>query len=352
VLTWLITHWLWLAGGALLAALAGRWWFRYRSRRRLFRKAVGIFVGAQIPIEISTPQAETVPAPAPAAPAPSEASQTDAASAVVPTGVTLDNVHFTVTAPASIPPDSTFELRFWAHLESQSQTVLERAERIQGGGVLVTSEGPFRIAQGARLSIRLALPSLEVKTSHKAFYWVGEIGLATFVIDVPPDAKIGPHFAVASVRVNGSQVARIEFLLMIQIAKREPISLPAKLITFKTAFASYATEDRDAVLARVQGIQKVLPGLDVFVDVLKLRSGEYWEQRLWQDIPAKDVFYLFWSVKAKSSPWVEKEWRCALEKKGLDFIDPVPLQSPEIAPPPPELAAKHFDDPLLAFMGR
>jgi hypothetical protein len=67
-------------------------------------------------------------------------------------------------------------------------------------------------------------------------------------------------------------------------------------------------------------------------------------------IPEADVFYLFWCRHAKSSSWVEKEWRCALNKRGLDFIDPVPLESPEDAPPPLELAAKHFNDPLLAFL--
>jgi len=37
------------------------------------------------------------------------------------------------------------------------------------------------------------------------------------------------------------------------------------------AFASYAGEDRVEVLKRVQGIQKAVPTLEVFVDVLKLR---------------------------------------------------------------------------------
>jgi hypothetical protein len=38
------------------------------------------------------------------------------------------------------------------------------------------------------------------------------------------------------------------------------------------------------------------------------------------------------------------------EVNNRDFIDPVPLEGPEYAPPPRELAAKHFNDPLLAFM--
>jgi hypothetical protein len=46
---------------------------------------------------------------------------------------------------------------------------------------------------------------------------------------------------------------------------------------------------------------------------------------------------------------VEKEWRCALEARGIDFIDPVPLESPDIAPPPIELVELHFNDWELAY---
>src|SRR6202030_1216765 len=104
------------------------------------------------------------------------------------------------------------------------------------------------------------------------------------------------------------------------------------------------------VLARIQGMQKVAPELDVFLDVLHLRSGQDWASRLQTEIPARDVFYLFWSSDASRSAWVEREWRCALETRGLDFIDPVPLASPREVPPPAELASKHFNDWVLAFM--
>ena len=68
-------------------------------------------------------------------------------------------------------------------------------------------------------------------------------------------------------------------------------------------------------------------------------------------IPEKDVFYLFWSENAQRSEWVEKEWRCALDTRGIEFIDPVPLVSPKQVPPPPELARHlHFNDWQLAFM--
>ena len=98
---------------------------------------------------------------------------------------------------------------------------------------------------------------------------------------------------------------------------------------------------------------KVLPDLDLFLDVASLRSGERWEERLHQEIARRDTLYLFWSHAASRSPWVEREWRTALALKGVAGIDPVPLDSPEDVPPPIELAQHlHFNDWLLAFRRR
>jgi hypothetical protein len=97
-------------------------------------------------------------------------------------------------------------------------------------------------------------------------------------------------------------------------------------------------------------VSKVAPELEVFLDVARLRSGQDWQTELRRVIHRSDIFYLFWSRSAKRSKWVNWEWRCALQEHGLGFIDPVPLASPTSVPPPPELASKHFDDWVLAFM--
>ena len=47
-----------------------------------------------------------------------------------------------------------------------------------------------------------------------------------------------------------------------------------------SAFASFSGRDRKDVLGRVQGITKVCQDLDVFVDVLSLRSGQDWEVQI------------------------------------------------------------------------
>ena len=87
--------------------------------------------------------------------------------------------------------------------------------------------------------------------------------------------------------------------------------------------------------------------LDVFFDVDSLRSGDDWELALHEEIKRRDVLFLCWSHFARESKWVDAEWRYALEQKGADCIEPVPIESPDICPPPAELSFKHFNDKLL-----
>jgi len=314
------------------------------------------------PLEFYAPG--TAPATAPEAPhghesAPLETGSDPLPREEVPLSLSLssDAVHFTVTAPSTVVPDSTFELNFWAHLEGQREEVIERAQRIlSSSNLLLRSEGPFELPRGARLRIKISVPEFNIEPDHKPLLWVGEIATAAFIVYVPPGARYGSRRGRASVRLNGLQIATMDFLLFVgepgDQGSYSVIHAPTlETHIHKTAFASYASEDRDQVLARVQGLEQ---HLKVFVDVVNLRSGQLWEQELWSVIKQSDVFYLFWCRHAKKSEWVEKEWRCALRHRGLEFIDPVPLEpfdkkNKELQPPE-ELAAKHFDDPILAFM--
>jgi hypothetical protein len=210
------------------------------------------------------------------------------------------------------------------------------------------SQGPVELQRGTTLNIELSVEGLVVAPAMKTLLWKGRVGNALFLVDVPRGASHGSRKCVAFIRVHETEIARIDFVLTVGTRSGRAQRVDATIARHKSAFASYASPDRQLVISRVQGIKKVAPNLDVFIDVDSLRSGTYWEQEIERRIPESDVFYLFWSRRARQSVWVEKEWRLAYSAKGLDFIDPVPLESPELAPPPPELAAKNFREPLLA----
>jgi hypothetical protein len=106
----------------------------------------------------------------------------------------------------------------------------------------------------------------------------------------------------------------------------------------RRVFASYASADLPNVLARISAVAAWDKGLDIFYSWLDLVEGEDWEGRLEKELSLREVLLLFWSRNAKASKWVDWEWRTVLRMKGLKAIQPMPIEPPEIAAPPEELA--------------
>lgn len=281
------------------------------------------------------PAAETIPPVPPAPPRP------DLETAI---GPDPDLVHFSVTAPARLAPEKAFELLVWAHLEAQREEMLRRAHAVQGEDLTIKTKGPASIQRNTQLTVRIGFEGAKVEPEEDTVFWAGEIANATFL--VTPEAGVTSLSGRATIHAAGIRIAQILFTLGVD----EDLNQDEQL--HQSAFVSYASKDRDEVLRVIQGLQKVVPNMDIFLDVATLRAGEDWEARLWREVPAQDVFYLFWSQSARESEWVEKEWRCALETRGVEFIDPIPLETPDLAPPPQELSKKHFNDWTLAFRKR
>ena len=291
-------------------------------------------------------RAPVFPPPVPPAPA---ASIVFPAVASPHLPAVTQKVDFTLAAPSAIAPGVPFELFIWAHESQERSRILARSRDEMGTSDLLTrTKGPFRIADGTMIGIRLSIPGVVIQDPEDSLVWDGESTCALFVVTLPQSAQQSSWPGVAYIHVAGVQIARISFVLTVHSASM----LEASSMKHRKAFASYASADRDVVLARIQGIRKVAPDLEIFLDVMSLRSGQNWEKELWRVIPASDIFYLFWSVNARESRWVAMEWRCALHERGLEFIDPIPLQSPREAPPPSELKALHFNDWMLTLMKR
>jgi hypothetical protein len=214
------------------------------------------------------------------------------------------------------------------------------------------SKGPVQVERGATMQIWLQIPDFGVEDMEDTIYWTGQVGNSTFPVTVPHNASVGYHHGMASIFVGGLQIARLYFDLEVGSEVNEADDITSDVTRIKSAFASYASEDRNEVLARIQGMLKILPDLDIFLDVASLRSGDDWEDRIMKAIAQRDILYLFWSLAASRSQWVEKEWRTALATRGLEFIDPVPLDAPSEAPPPPELNRLHFGEWTHAYRTR
>ena len=261
-----------------------------------------------------------------------------------------DNVRFSVTCPVTVTLDQACVLDVWVHSPNDLETVLTwvRADPRARSNIALRSKGPVALTRGTTLTVKLDVASLGW-SGEDTVGWTGEVGNASYSFVVPASASTGDHAGSAHILVAGMPIARMSFLVTVGPAPGTVDDVTSRQRRVTSAFALYAAEDRDEGLARIQGMLSVVPDLDIFVDVMSLRSGERWEERLEQEILNRDVLYLFWSGAARRSPWVDREWRIALRTKGLDGIDPVPLEPPHISPPPQELASLHFNEWTLHF---
>jgi hypothetical protein len=130
----------------------------------------------------------------------------------------------------------------------------------------------------------------------------------------------------------------------------DPVAIGAR--RYRKAFISYASKDRNRVLARVQMLKPL--GVEYFQDVMHLSPGDRWAKQLYRHIDDCDVFYLFWSSNAKASEWVMKEVQYAYSLKHDDDdappkIQPVPIEGPPPVAAPAGFEWLHVDDPVLYF---
>jgi TIR domain-containing protein len=256
-----------------------------------------------------------------------------------------DAVEFAISNPAAVKLGTPFVVDAWAFKPSDRPIAKQRALELLSADALFRSGASAAIPQGKKLKFELHASHWSIEPKFQVMVWTGHVGSVSFRVRPDSDVPSGIVSAICKITARGLRLGEIHFDLKLADKQGENEISPAKRLT---AFASYASQDRSEVLARVQGIQKFV---DVFMDIRNLAAGDLYPSRLLAQIDESDVLYLFWSRHAARSKWVEKEWRYALRERGVEFIDPVPLVDPREVPPPSELAGQmHFNDWTLAFL--
>jgi hypothetical protein len=340
------------SGGGLIRAFTG-----------LFRRSEPAPPASSQAVHTPSAPPPAVPAVQPAQPAPAPPSPVTALSgprvATPPATNTGEpretpqaRVDFSVYAPSSVQPGSSFLLNVWACLPGQRAEMVERAtgpsrkvEAGSRGGILLPSETP--------LLLRLSLDGFSLDNPIEPFAWHGQVTNVSFLVSAPAQLAPGAYPGQVQLLDGGMLIGKFYFEVVVAVAQAAGATAPAKQAELRSewmrsAFASYASPDREKVVQRVQGITAA--GVNVYLDVASLRTGHEWEKQLFDAIESADVFYLFWSSFARVSKNVEREWRTALDKKGLAFIHPIPLEDPRLALPPDELRSLHFNDIYLAIL--
>ena len=123
-------------------------------------------------------------------------------------------------------------------------------ETQEGKEIRVRSKVGVRVARGAVMSVDLAIRGLEVEDPEETMIWDGEITNASFPVTVPREAAVGTYPGAAVIRVDRVLLTKIHFVVRVggQESRQPQQTAPAR--RYRTAFASYASQDRDDVLAR------------------------------------------------------------------------------------------------------
>lgn len=256
-----------------------------------------------------------------------------------------DPIQTSVFSDKQVRLGEWFTLSIWIHLKSDSKEVQESALEL-GKDTLAGRTRIATVPEGTLITLSLEPKFLQTSddsgtaqpTLTKHLVWDGTPSDLTFIVKCPGAYSYPKIYETILIRANGVPLGEltIEIWPASDVAK-----VLAKLAKFKSAFASYARVDAEAVIPRLQTITKLLPDLDLFWDVEGLRSGDKWRETLAKEITSRDRFYLFWSANAAVSQWVEAEWRLALSSGEPPYIDPFPLDR---TPPPEELSSLQFND--------
>ena len=257
----------------------------------------------------------------------------------------LDQVEFTALAPKTLVKgdDSIISIVMY---EEAFRHIIDEIKNDADVPMRENKGGVHEVKRGSSIKIVLTSEDIELEDNTETMTWCGGYLNFTFPVSLPEDySKSNVRFK-AILYVDDLPVTKLNFNAKCMSQLEQKLEIIRKDVL--SAFVSYASQDRARVLATVQGMKSIAPKMDIFVDITRLKSGDEWDEALCEEIIRRDIFFLFWSLSASQSKWVEKEWRYALENKGDECIEPVPIEPQGECPPPPEeLSHKHFNDPLL-----
>ncbi len=265
----------------------------------------------------------------------------------------LKDVWLSTAAPPQVARNSKFVARFSAYTEEYRSQVTKAVIAEAPEAKLHLDLHTCQWEPGTKVTVTLSAEPLHVEEPSQPFVWNGKWEILKFDVSAPDSITEGRFILRFDVFVEGLKIAKLRPELKIvhsQTAEKEERELEIVTAPDK-AFASYASPDRREVLGRIRSLQ-IFTRIDVFLDCLSIHPGEPWKDRIKDEIADRDIFWLFWSRNALQSEWVDWEWRTALAGRTLDYIQPHPLEGPDVAPPPTELAALQFGSLYESFLSQ
>jgi len=268
-----------------------------------------------------------------------------------------DDVEFTVYRPGRAAPEGVNQLLFFAHLgqprpdappgtPSPRQIVEKQAAEAlgedQASAYQATSGVPASrpVPRDELLTVMPLVEGCAFEPVQAALRWRGPVHRLDFRFTVQPGMEGADLRGAVLVQFLGTVVlAEIPVVVHVGDDAVETLVPTPPVRPYRRIFPSYSRRD-SAVIEAFRHYAAAF-GDEYLQDVLRLRSGEDWRQRLRELIDQADVFQLFWSTASSGSDEVRLEWSHALSLDRPGFIRPLAWEDP-LPPIPEPLQDLHF----------
>ena len=251
-------------------------------------------------------------------------------------------INYALIAETEIKRNTNFVIDFVMYEDDYSAIIEKVKDEYKEPSV---KSGAIRdVEKGSPITVKLSSPDLPNLHDEETFVWRGKYERCSLSGFVDKNCSSDNILLVVEVFVYTLKVTTIKTPIdLSHLNINKILSLIKEDV--KKIFFSYSSSDRDEVIDIVEKIHSIFGNqIDYFVDVLSLRAGDKWEEKIYQEIDSSDTFCLVWSENAYHSVWVDREWHYALKTKGLSAFNPINLESnnPAGAPIPEELSSVHF----------
>ncbi len=266
--------------------------------------------------------------------------------------LTLEDLQFTAFHPRVVSIETWNTLLVYAYIESALQAIHADASKFQDelgpfpGKVDALASHP--VTRGIQITIVPTCQGVTFNPERVSFIWIEDWYQEKFRFQA--DRRLVGSTRNGDITIYAGPLIIASLKIWLRFVEQP--SLPSvednsnrtetsSAYYYRRIFTSYSHADSPVVLA-CRNTYKAL-GLDVLIDIDKLRSGEYWNTALMRMIDTCDLFQLFWSARSAQSQYVRQEWQYALQHyKGEGFFRPVYWEKPLITPPG-ELSHLHFE---------
>ena len=236
-----------------------------------------------------------------------------------------ENVQFTVFRRSTIRPEQWYPLLVFAHLSERRPDappdepdpiaeVQAQARQVLGEAIAdfraATEDSGYAVAREGELRFVPHMEGVTFNPPERRLLWTESVHREDFRMRA--DGSLHGRVARGAVSVFNGNLLLAEVQVSIRVDRDAADSTHEETHArpYRRIFASYS--HRDTAIVEEFESHAAATGDRYLRDVVSLRAGEVWDQRLLEMIRQADVFQLFWSWNALTSPLVREEWRQAL----------------------------------------